>query len=124
MKRLFLTVSPCVLAIAFMSTPATALAQESDGNTIEEPSVGLSEIVVTARRRVENMQDVPISVSAIGGEDLASRGVFKTEDLMGSIPNLQIGSFVGSATPNITLRGIGVGSEFNATANSPIGVYI
>src|SRR3546814_1788180 len=43
---------------------------------------------------------------------------------MGSIPNLQIGSFVGSATPNITLRGIGVGNEFNATANSPIGVYI
>ena len=124
MKRLFLTVSPCVLAIAFISTPATVQAQEIDTDAVEEPSVGLSEIVVTARRRAENMQDVPISVSAIGGEDLASRGVFKTEDLMGSIPNLQIGSFVGSATPNITLRGIGVGSEFNATANSPIGVYI
>lgn len=114
--------SSCAFFSAITAFPATA---QDNHAPQAEASVGLGEIVVTARRREERLQDVPISISAIGGEDLARRGVLRTEDLMGSIPNLQIGSFVGGATtPNITLRGIGVGNEFNATAASPIGVYI
>src|SRR3546814_9771165 len=129
MRGIFLAASPCALAIALVAGPAAAqtvepaVAADTDAS-VEANNFGIADIVVTARRRAENLQDVPIAISAIAGENLAARGLFKTEDLMGSIPNLQIGSFVGSATPNITLRGIGVGNEFNATANSPIGVYI
>jgi iron complex outermembrane receptor protein len=127
---LALTTGPAdAQAVTSEVPPAKASASEESipdrtERRSQSGSTGLEEIVVTARRREENLQDVPIAISALSGETLAARGLFKTEDLMGSIPNLQIGSFVGSATPNITLRAIGVGNEFNATANSPIGVYI
>jgi iron complex outermembrane receptor protein len=98
-------------------------AQDATGNR-EGYRSGIEEVVVTARRKEERLQDVPVTINAIDGGMLMERGIFNTEDLMGAIPNVQISSFVGSATPNITIRGVGVGSEFNASATSPIGVYI
>lgn len=66
---------------------------------------GLEEIIVTAQRKNENLQDVPISVAAIGGAALAARGVTQVADLGGTIPGLVIGK--GSGTMQPFLRGIG-----------------
>jgi iron complex outermembrane receptor protein len=55
---------------------------------------------------------------------LAKQGVFETTDLNRSMPNLQVSSPYGTAQPNFSLRGIGVGTEFNANAASPVGVYV
>lgn len=85
---------------------------------------GLSEIVVTATRRSENVQNVPISITAVSAEELQRRGVTETSDLMGSIPNLHIGGYTGKSQPSFTLRGVGVGNEANANAASAVGVYV
>ena len=87
-------------------------------------SEGLEEIVVTARRQAENLQDVPIAITAITGSSLADRGIFQTSDLANSVPSLQVNSVYGAAQPNFTLRGIGVANEFNSNAASPVGVYV
>lgn len=84
----------------------------------------MADIVVTAQRRSENAQDIPIAISAIGGDALKERGIFETADLSGAVPNLQIISPYGRAQPNISLRGISVANEYNANQASPIGVYI
>lgn len=113
------------LAVAMTMAGSEAYAQvASDAASSRTGVRGIDEIVVTARRREERLQDVPVAISAIDGESIRARGISSTEDLMGAMPNIQISSFVGSATPNITIRGIGVGSEFNASATSPVGVYI
>src|SRR5512138_1272230 len=68
---------------------------------------GLEEIVVTATRRETNLQDVPISVIAITGDDLVMRGVDSVERLSATVPNLNIiGGLAGPGTTSFTVRGI------------------
>jgi iron complex outermembrane receptor protein len=67
----------------------------------------LEEILVTATRRELNLQDVPISVVAITGEDLEMRGIDTVEELSATVPNLNIiGGLAGPGTTAFTVRGI------------------
>src|SRR3546814_6552975 len=86
--------------------------------------VGLSDIIVTATKRSENLQEVPVAVSAISSETLQAKGVFETSDLNNTMPNFQVSSPYGQQQPNFSVRGVGVGTEFNANAASPVGVYV
>ncbi|MEA3299661.1 MAG: TonB-dependent receptor [Pseudomonadota bacterium] len=70
---------------------------------------GLEEIVVTAQKRAENIQDVPISVAAISGDMVEKSQATSLRNLQGLVPNLQINNFPN--TPNsavFTIRGVGV----------------
>ncbi|WP_293781737.1 TonB-dependent receptor [Sphingosinicella sp.] len=105
-----------------LSTAMAAPAFAQDAAT--EVSGGLEEIVVTAQKRSQNLQDVPVAVSAFTGDDLAARGVSETSDLMGTMPNLQVTTPYGKTQPNFSLRGISVANEFTASTASPVGVYV
>ncbi len=70
----------CVLATVLL--PALALGQSSNA--------ALEEIVVTAQRKVERVQDVPIAISAISSADLDARGVRQAGDIASAVPNLQL----------------------------------
>jgi iron complex outermembrane recepter protein len=113
-----------VAAIVFAG-PALAQAdpQSSETETTADQG-GLADIIVTATKRSENLQDVPVSISAIGQEQLASRGVTTSGDLGMVVPNLQVSSQYGETSPNFSLRGVGVANEFTANTASPIGVYV
>ncbi len=102
-------------------TASPAWAQEAAAPEDEE---GLTEIVVTAQKRAQNLQDVPAAVSAFSAEDMQARGVTETSDLMGTLPNLQVTSAYGDTQPNFSLRGISVANEFSASTASPVGVYV
>ena len=65
----------------------------------------LDEIVVTAQKREQNLQDVPVSISAISGEALAQRGLSDVEDLENAVPGLSLSINAGTTLP--FLRGIG-----------------
>ena len=84
----------------------------------------LEEVVVTARRREEQLQDVPISIQALTTEDLELRGIESGVDLSISIPNLAIGnSFVNDRTL-ITLRGVpNVGVYVDGIWQQSAGLY-
>lgn len=113
-------VSLCAIAAA-MALPAYAAEEQSTGSSTGS---GLAEIVVTATKRAENLQNVPVAVSAIPATALQAKGVFETSDLSNTMPNLQVSSPYGQQQPNFSLRGVGVGTEFNANAASPVGVYV
>ena len=104
-------------ALALLASPA--LAQDA-----AEEDVGLGEIIVTAQKREQNLQDVPAAVSAFSADDLQARGVTQTSDLMGTLPNLQVTSAYSTTQPNFSLRGISVANEFSASTASPVGVYV
>ena len=120
-------ISTSMIALAVASVSTTAMAQDAavdaQSQAVEDEG-GLNDIVVTATKRSENLQDVPVAVSAISAETLANQGVFETSDLSNSMPNLQVSSPYGDTQPNFSVRGVGVGTEFNANAASPIGVYV
>ena len=65
----YLTIAASVIAIS--STPA--LAQQAPADD-DKKSEGVNEIVVTAQRRAENLQDVNIAATAVSGDDLTSKG--------------------------------------------------
>lgn len=109
--------------------PVQAHAQVANADEkVVQPSemdgTGIGAIIVTATRRAENLQDVPLSVSAIGSAQLASRGVVQTTDLAAVVPNLKVNSQYGDTQPNFSLRGVGVANEYNSNTASPIGVYV
>jgi iron complex outermembrane receptor protein len=116
-----------VMAAALSTTSTFALAQAAAptvGKAADGSSVSLEEVVVTATKREENLQNVPVSVAALSASTLTKEGVFETTDLNRTIPNFQVSSPYGKQQPNFSVRGVGVGTEFNANAASPVGVYV
>lgn len=68
----------------------------------------IDEVTVTATRRAENIQDVPVSVAAVSSEQMEKMGLMDMEDLSILVPNFEINS--GSILPNLYIRGLGGGT--------------
>jgi len=100
--------------------PAPAWAQTEP----QPASDVMQDIVVTAQRRSQSLLDVPLAISAIGGDALANKGITNSASLATAVPNLQVSSPYGSTQPNFSLRGISVANEYNSNQASPVGVYI
>src|SRR3984885_4100888 len=84
----------------------------------------LDEIVVTAQRRVERLQDVPLAITAISAADLAERGVRQAGDITASVSNMLLNSPYGpEAQPTFTLRGVTT-QDFSQNQSSPIAMYV
>jgi iron complex outermembrane receptor protein len=113
-----------VPALAQDSTPVSPAPAATAEAVAEQDSGGLGDIVVTAQKRAQNLQDVPAAISAINAEALQARGITETSDLMGAIPSLQVTTPYGRTQPNFALRGISVANEFSASTASPVGVYV
>lgn len=113
-----------LISVSSLSLAVAAHAQEAPQQSDTTASEGLGEIIVTATKRNENLQKVPVAITAITSAQLNKQGVFSTTDLNGSIPNLQVSSAYGETQPNFTVRGIGVGTEYNSNAASPVGIYV
>jgi iron complex outermembrane recepter protein len=89
------------LAVLLSATPLAICAQEAASDDI------LEEIVVTAQKREESLRDVPLSVAAVSGDQLADAGVVRLDDLKAYVPNLQMTET--GISNNIYIRGIGSG---------------
>ena len=70
--RLLTSVAVLSMGMALCAVPA--LAQATDAQAADKDSGGLEEIIVTAQRRTENLQNVPLSVVAVGGGVVAGPG--------------------------------------------------
>lgn len=100
MKRLS-AATALVTIMGFAVVPAQA--QDSSETS---DSVGIGDIVVTAQKRSENIQDVPIAISAVGSEYLESRGVDSIDKLGAIAPNVKIERAPSSKTiSQISIRG-------------------
>lgn len=86
-------------------------------------SAARDEIVVTARQREENLQDVPISISALGGEALRAARIDRLQEIEHSVPNLVFGESGSSGETHVGMRGIGDFSR-NIGFDTRVGVYI
>lgn len=106
-----------------LATTVTAHAQgTTDANT--GASAGLEEIVVTARKRAERLQDVPIAVTAFTPESLERQNFTSALDLTMSVPNMVVYSSVGtSASAQFYIRGVGQDDAI-FTAEQGVGVYL
>lgn len=126
--------------LALSAVPGAAFAQET-GNEINEDSAATeasekptsrigaigSEIVVTARKREENVQDIPLAVTAFSGESLEARGIVSVEEIGGITPNVnyQNNPAIGgsSSVATVYIRGVGQ-RDFLGTIDNGVGFYI
>ncbi|MGI9229649.1 MAG: TonB-dependent receptor [Gammaproteobacteria bacterium] len=104
--------SRLVVSIIVLSLPAVSLAQ------------ALEEITVTAQRRAQSLQDVPVAISAFTDEQAARLGIVETLDLARLVPNFIAHNNTGLGTANTySIRGLN-NTESIATFDPPVGSYV
>lgn len=80
------------------------------------------EILVTAQRREERVQDIPVAITAFGGQQVEKLGILSLENIAPRVPSFYFGSF-GAARPQLYIRGIGTRS-FDPGSESSVGVFV
>ena len=117
------------MALGTAASPAGAQTQEAAAPKAAgaEPAGGaeggLQDIIVTAQRRGQNLQTVPISISVLDGRTLAQTGVRDPRDLAQLVPGLTFQSGTAVSDTSIFIRGIGI-SDFNANTTGAVGIYV
>ncbi|WP_313247676.1 TonB-dependent receptor [Stenotrophomonas acidaminiphila] len=120
MKRKYLSMA---VGCALLAPAAFVQAQE------QQPAAGqqatqLDEVTVTARRRAESIQDVPVAVSAFSEEQIKDLQASTVEGLQGAVPNMNIAQGRGSANSvNVFIRGIGQPDALQ-TFDPGVGMYV
>jgi iron complex outermembrane receptor protein len=104
------------VALSALSAGPAALGQET--------SMALEEVVVTARKRSESLQDVPISIQALTSAKIDELGITSFDDYAAMLPTVSF-SGIGPGTNRIFMRGAADGGDGNASGSQPsVGVYL
>lgn len=83
----------------------------------------LEEVVVTARKREESLQNTPLSIKALGAAELEDRNILSLGDLPSAVPNMSVQSSISRNTAGVFIRGIG-GVGRSITTDPGVGLYI
>jgi iron complex outermembrane recepter protein len=110
-----------LLGIGAVPHAALSLGGETSKSASGGEMDSIPEIIVTAQKRTENLQDVPLAVTAVTGDSLQSRQVTGVGDLAAIAPNVNVGSFGGQA--RIAIRGIGF-DTINPGSEGRVAYYI
>jgi iron complex outermembrane recepter protein len=108
------------LAMGLYATSAMAQTAAIPSNVPQDTS-GLTEIIVTAQRRSESLQDVPISVTALSSQQLSSVGISGIDDLAVAVPGLVVTDGAGYLFTH--LRGVGA-TTAGAGLENPVALYV
>lgn len=112
-RRIFV---PVLLSCAPFAVPA--YAQDTS-----MASVPADDIVVTAQRREQKLQDVGIAVAAFGGQALRTEGIANSTEVARLIPGVTISGTYGGQSTQFSIRGV-TQSDFNDAIEAPVAVYI
>ncbi|MBS0612518.1 MAG: TonB-dependent receptor [Proteobacteria bacterium] len=105
-------------------TAAAGLACAQNAPTESaEPTTGLAEIIVTAQKRAESVQDVPIAITAISGADLAKLGIVESRSIEAAVPNMRWIANQGTNVSNVFIRGVG-DISFHLNQVGAVGLYM
>jgi len=123
-RRLFRFIMLLLVMVA-IGLPASAQEAAEEPKDETEMAVMVGEITVTAQRREENIQDVPLAMTALQGEDLEaiSAGAPDVRILSGRVPSLIIESSFGRAFPRFYIRGLG-NPDFDLNASQPVSMMV
>ena len=111
-KKTILAGVTAILASIFAVSPGVAQAQDA-----------LEEIIVTAQKRAESIQDVPISMRALTGGDITAFDIGSSEGIADFIPNIQAVANDSGGHLNFYIRGIGT-TNFHLNTINSVGVYL
>src|SRR5579862_639154 len=109
-------------ALAGASTWSAAQADQA-ATTASGATGGLQEVVVTARKREENLQDVPVSIDVFSQQDMKNLAINNMDDYMQKVPSISYIS-TGPGTQLFVMRGVSDGSNPNYANTSSTGFFV
>jgi iron complex outermembrane recepter protein len=83
----------------------------------------IDEVIVTAQKRAESLNEIGIAAAALNGDDMAYKNLFLISDLNGQTPNLNIRENGAGITTNVTIRGVGL-QDFSINNTPTVGMYV
>ena len=83
----------------------------------------IEEVTVTAQKREQNIQDVPISITTLSGDEIKGLGFNNAADIQYQTPGLIVSYSSTNAIPNFVLRGVGL-NDFTAIQSSPVAIHV
>jgi iron complex outermembrane recepter protein len=105
------------ILVSSMALASPAIAQEA-------PRVGLEEVVVTAQRREESLQDAPIAITALSEEQLELRGITDFGAVAAATPSMSLTPYPSSTNTLILyMRGQGVADSMQITSDGSVALY-
>ncbi len=120
-------VAACVMALMSSAAHAQVGGTPTEADAATEGSAALEDIVVTARRREENLQNTPVAVTAVTAAMIEERGISNISEIAASTPSLRFDSGAAisgsSNTATVFIRGIGQ-TDFNLTIDPGVGIYL
>lgn len=99
-----------------LGTPGVALAQTDASGALED-------VIVTAQKRSQSVQDIPISISAVNAEEIARLGIKTPKDLESAVPNMRWVATDGTNVSNVFIRGVG-DISFHVNQVGAVGLYM
>src|SRR5260370_11878402 len=111
-----------VLGAAAISMHAVSFAEPAASASANDAG-GMEEVVVTAQRREESVQNVGIAISVLSGQSWPDKSSTKVVDLQNAIPSLKVEPAFGSGQPQYRIRGVGF-LDYTSNNASPVGVSI
>ena len=108
---------------AMAQVPASTPPSEAGGQTDDGATTGNDDIIVTASKREQTLQDTPISVSVTAAETIERAQIRDILDLQTLVPSLKVNQLQTSANTNFVIRGFGNGAN-NAGIEPSVGVFI
>ncbi|ENZ81324.1 MULTISPECIES: TonB-dependent receptor [Caulobacter] len=116
--------SAALLATSMLAGVAHAQAQTAKAPSGAQPATALEEVVVTAQKRSENLQDVPVSIQALGQQKLEQLQVGSFVDYVKYLPSVSF-TTSGPGFGQVYMRGVASGGDGNHSGSLPsVGVYL
>lgn len=109
-------------AIVIRKIETSSLTKSKQPSSHQAP---MDEIVVTALKRDSSLQDTPVAISVLGGEELKAQGVTDFTDLINNLSGISINSaFGGPENSFITIRGIGGADDYKPNGNPSVALHV
>ena len=91
--------------------------------TAQDTALQIEEIIVTAQKREQNLNDVSVAVTVFTGDDIREQRLGQPVDLAAQTPNLNINETFGNSITNVSIRGLGL-NDYAVNNNPAAGIYI
>ena len=116
--------SYAALVALAMATSPTAFAQTPDaaGSQSASTDATLGEIIVTAEKRSERLQDVPIAITAVDRDALSNSRISRADELVQVVPGLQANGGITASQPIYAIRGVSM-NDYSLNQEGPVATY-
>ena len=120
--RIGLFITALIIATT-TNAQTTATSEDQSDNPSPETNTLLEEITVTAQKRVQSLQDVPITIAVLTDKDLRQLGIKTAAEMTEAIPNVQMNTAGGFGNQIITIRGVGL-NDYSLNNSPTAAVHV